>query len=230
MNSNAPTINTETTDLYSGWLDLYAAGAEGVATWSDTPPPFLDKLKPHFAPGAKALETCSGDGRISEVLASWGIDLTTLDLSPEALKQQQANFRRRALPEPRMVLGSATAIPLADEQFDAVVTINGFCQLDRPRVGMSEAARVLRPGGKLLLDVFTPKDETFGYGEQIAAQDFLYKGTLFRYFTAEQFAGIYRDIFRVVDLFESEWEDPAHGAFRPEKHRHHALIYVLEKL
>jgi hypothetical protein len=80
------------------------------------------------------------------------------------------------------------------------------------------------------LDIFTPKDGTFGFGEQIAAQDFLYKGTLFRYFDANQFAGIYEGLFRVVEMFESTWTDPAHGDFRPVSHDHHAIVYVLEKL
>jgi ubiquinone/menaquinone biosynthesis C-methylase UbiE len=128
-----------------------------------------------------------------------------------------------------MVVGSATDVPLGDAQFDAVVCINGFCQLDRPDVAVREVARVLRPGGKFLVDIFTPQDAAFGVGEQIAAQDFLYRGTLFRFFTAEQFAGIYEGVFRVVEMFETTWMDPPHGNFRPEKHLHAAVVYVFEK-
>ena len=68
-----------------------------------------------------------------------------------------------------MVVGSALNIPLADEQFDAVVCVDGFCQIDRPRVAMSEAARMLRRGGKFCFEIFTPADDTFGCGEQIGA-------------------------------------------------------------
>jgi ubiquinone/menaquinone biosynthesis C-methylase UbiE len=156
--------------------------------------------------------------------------VTALDLSPAALKLLDGNFKRRDLRTPLTVIGSATNIPLGDAQFDAVVCIDGFCQLDRPVLAMQEAARVLRPGGRFLLDIFTPKDGTFGKGEQIAAQDFLYRGTLFRYFNAEQFASIYKDLFRVVEVFEAAWSDPPHGEFRPEPHNHHALVYILEKI
>lgn len=232
MNTN-PKMNQDAGDVHSGWLELYSAATNGVPTWSESPPPFLDKLKPFIPsdpPKCKLLETCAGDGRITEVLVKWGADVTALDLSPAALQQLRNNFERRRLPQPLTVRGSATDIPLGDEQFDVVVCVNGFCQLDRPRLSMQEAARVLRPGGCFCLDIFTPKDETFGNGEQIAAQDFLYKGTLFRYFTAEQFTGIYKDFFRVVNMFESAWVDPPHGDFRPVSHNHHAIVYVLEKL
>ena len=220
----------QATDLYGGWHELYEAGSEGVPTWSESPPPFLDRLQPFLPPGTVTLETCSGDGRITETLVGWGALVTALDLSTAALKQLDANFKRRGLRPPMTVVGSATDVPLGDGQFDAAVCVNGFCQLDRPRLAMEEAARVLRPGGKFLLDVFTPKDGTFGQGEQLAAQDFLYKGCLFRFFNAEQFAGIYAGLFRVDEMFETAWSDPPHGEFRPVPHNHHALVYVLQKL
>jgi SAM-dependent methyltransferase len=229
MNSNSKS-KPETGDINSGWLELYAAATDGVPTWSESPPPFLDKLKPFILPKTKLLETCAGDGRITEALVEWGMDVTALDLSPAALQQLRNNFDRRGLAQPLTVRGSATDIPLGDEQFDAMICVNGFCQLDRPRLAMEEAARVLRPGGRFCLDVFTPKDGKFGVGEQIAAQDFLYKGTLFRYFNADQFVGIYKGLFRLVEMFEEGWRDPAHGDFRPVEHDHNALVLVLEKL
>lgn len=228
---NTQNSKTESSNVYSaGWLELYEASTEGVPTWSESPPPFLEKLRPFISSQKKILETCAGDGRITETLTAYGADVTALDLSPVALQQLRANFERRSRSCPLTVRGSATDIPLGDEQFDGVVCINGFCQLDRPRIAMAEAARVLRSGGRFYLDIFTPKDGTFGCGEQIAAQDFLYKGTLFRYFSADQFAGIYSGIFRVLDMFESAWSDPPHGEFRPVPHDHHALVYVLEKM
>jgi len=110
------------------------------------------------------------------------------------------------------------------------VCVDGICQLDRPRLAMEEAARVLRPGGLFMFDVFTPKDDTFGQGEQIGAQDFLYKGCLFRFFEAAQFEGLFAGLFRVIERFETVWSDPPHGDFRPQTHSHHANVFVLEKL
>jgi ubiquinone/menaquinone biosynthesis C-methylase UbiE len=230
MNSEAQNSKSDTSNVYSGWLELYQAGSEGVPVWSEAPPPFLEKLKPFVPPGTLTIETCCGDGRITEALVNWGAQVTAVDLSPEALKQLNANFCRRGIRPPLTVIGSACEVPLGDAQFDAAVCVNGFCQLHRPVLAMQEIARLLRPKGRFLLDIFTPSDSTFGQGEQIGAQDYLYRGTLFRYFTAQQFVGIYNKIFRVVEMFESTWRDPAHGEFRPTPHDHTALIYVLEKL
>lgn len=229
MNTNSNII-MKPTDIQIGWHELYRGGIEGVPVWSELPPPFMDKLIRYLPPGTATLETCCGDGRITAALVKWSVNVTALDLSPSALNQLAANIKRSGMLEPTTVAGSVTAMPFGDAQFDAVVCIDGFCQLDRPVLAMKEVARVLRPGGRFLVDIFTPKDETFGKGEQMGAQDFLYHNTLFRYFTAEQFAGIYKSLFRTIEMFEEKWRDPPHGDFRPEWHNHHALIYVFEKL
>ena len=230
MKTKCQRNNTETSDMYSGWFELYEAGSEGVPAWSEAPPPFLEDLKPFLRPGTVTLETCCGDGRITNTIVGWDAQVTALDLSPVALKQLVANFKHRGMPPPLTVVGSAIDIPLGDGQFDAVICVNGLCQIHRPHLAIQEAARVLRPGGKYLFDVFTPRDATFGSGEQIAAQDFLFKGCLFRYYFRHQFEPLFRNIFRVAEMFEAKWSDPAHGTFRPTPHDHHALVYILEKI
>lgn len=216
--------------MYAGWDDYYKTGTLGVPVWSESPPDFVNQFRKFLPAGSKVLELCAGDGRITAQLVKWGLDVTALDLSPTALKQMRANLERVGCSSPTMVLGSVLGIPLADEQFDAVICVDGFCQIDRPRIAMNEAARMLRPGGKFCFDIFTPDDETFGQGEKIGAQDFMFKGTLFKYFTAEQFEDIYRGIFNVVEVSSSRWTDPPHGEFRPITHTHDALIYTLEKI
>jgi ubiquinone/menaquinone biosynthesis C-methylase UbiE len=213
--------------IYAGWEVLYAAGAE--ENWSERPPPWFNESRAKISPGSKVLELCAGDGRITQELVATGHAVTALDIAPSALKAIQTNFQRRGLPHPLLVRGSATDIPLGDAQFDVIICVNGIGQLDRPAACIKEAARVLRPGGWFIFDVFTPDDETFGEGEQIGAQDFLYRGTLFRYFTANQFAPIYEAEFELVEMKEEEWMDPAHGEFRPVSHVHRALVYTLKK-
>jgi SAM-dependent methyltransferase len=48
------------------------------------------------------------------------------------------------------VLGDAHALPFADDTFDAVLTVKVFEHLDNPYVAAAEAARVLKPGGRLV--------------------------------------------------------------------------------
>ncbi len=51
------------------------------------------------------------------------------------------------------VCGDAHALPLATASFDTVVASQVFEHLHTPRLALSEVARVLRPGGHLLLAV-----------------------------------------------------------------------------
>ncbi|SRR5579875_1190735 len=50
------------------------------------------------------------------------------------------------------VVGDAHHLPFADEAFDAVITFNTFEHLREPKRAASEIHRVLKPGGKLILD------------------------------------------------------------------------------
>jgi N-(2-amino-2-carboxyethyl)-L-glutamate synthase len=214
---------------FRGWFDLYESSAESLGHWSGVVPPFFHQLNTHLPSRGSILELCCGDGRITEELVRLGAKVSALDLCPAALKQLQINFKHNALDVPMTIIGSAMDIPLGDEQFDAVVCINGFAHLHRPVRALREVARVLRPGGKFIVDVFTPEDQTFGKGEQIGAQAFLYKGCLFQFFNSEQFANIYRGTFVLAEKFAATWSDPPHNEFRPEAHQHHALVHVLQK-
>lgn len=59
--------------------------------------------------------------------------------------------RRRGI---RLVCGSVSALPFADASFDAVVSIDVLCHSGvEERQAVEEAARVLRPGGLLIVQV-----------------------------------------------------------------------------
>ena len=225
-----PHIEEVRSEFDQGWLDMYLAASEGTPAWGEDAPPFIDNILPHIRSGSDVLELCCGDGRATKKFVEHGAIVIGLDVSADAIHQLDGNFHAQKLKPPMTVIGSATKIPLGDEKFDAVICINGICQIDRPRLTMEEAARVLRPGGIFIFDVFTPLDQTFGAGEKIGPGSFLYKGCLFAFYTAEQFADVFKDKFRVKEMTESAWDDPPHGSFRPQPHRHHALIYVLEKI
>ncbi|GIF75266.1 class I SAM-dependent methyltransferase [Asanoa siamensis] len=98
-------------------------------------------------------------GRVLEVALGTGLNLahyapdvtiTGIELSPEML----AIARRRAADLGRAAdlrEGDAEHLPFGDGSFDTVVCAYALCSIPDPRAAIAEMARVLVPGGILLL-------------------------------------------------------------------------------
>jgi|GEM_PF-1142436 len=99
------------------------------------------------------LEVGPGEGGLTRLLVDRGHRVSALDLAVGWLKRLPEGVTR--------VAGELTALPFADRSFDAVVAaevIEHIPELDR---ALSEAARVLRPGGRLVVTV--PYRETLSF-------------------------------------------------------------------
>jgi SAM-dependent methyltransferase len=105
--------------------------------------------------GSRVLDLGAGFGGPAHWLRGAGADVLALDL-------EQANCTRcrRHNPELPMptVRADAVCLPLADASFDGVIAwcMLGFVE-DQPRL-LTEVARVLRPGGRFGVDVYTVRD------------------------------------------------------------------------
>jgi ubiquinone/menaquinone biosynthesis C-methylase UbiE len=78
------------------------------------------------------------------------IRLTGIELSPAMV--EVAHRRARELDiEVDLREGDAQSLPFPDDAFDTVVSTLSLCTIPDDRRAVSEAARVLRPGGRLLL-------------------------------------------------------------------------------
>jgi ubiquinone/menaquinone biosynthesis C-methylase UbiE len=79
-----------------------------------------------------------------------GTRVTGVELSPAMaeLGRERAAELGRAID---MQVGDAEHLDFADESFDTVVCTFGLCTIPDDRAAVSEAMRVLRPGGKILL-------------------------------------------------------------------------------
>jgi ubiquinone/menaquinone biosynthesis C-methylase UbiE len=111
-----------------------------------------------LAPGARLLDVGCGGGHLVRHIADERPDLALvgLDLSSGQLRRARdrlAASRARA----GFVMGSATTLPFADGAFDAVTSMGSLKHWPDRALGLSECARVLRPGGALVIGDFDPE-------------------------------------------------------------------------
>jgi ubiquinone/menaquinone biosynthesis C-methylase UbiE len=99
--------------------------------------------------GGRTLEVAAGTGRNLRYYGE-GVVLTAVDLSAEMLKlaQQRAAQLGRNV---EFSVADAQALPFDTAQFDTVVATLALCSIPDDRAGVAEMARVLRPGGRLML-------------------------------------------------------------------------------
>jgi ubiquinone/menaquinone biosynthesis C-methylase UbiE len=100
----------------------------------------------------RILDAGCGNGRYSKFIMRWADPdafIAGFDLSQRMLKR--ARRRMHAAARMNHVAADLTKIPFAGGLFDAIVCGYVLEHLPDPRPGLTELARVMRPGGKLLL-------------------------------------------------------------------------------
>jgi demethylmenaquinone methyltransferase / 2-methoxy-6-polyprenyl-1,4-benzoquinol methylase len=106
----------------------------------------------NVGPGSTALDVATGTGDLAIALARRGAEVTGSDFAPAMLE-----IARRKAPGLRFEEGDALDLSYPDDSFDAATVGFGarnFADLDR---GLAEMARVVRPGGRVVvLEITTP--------------------------------------------------------------------------
>lgn len=103
----------------------------------------------------------TGTGRTLEVFADKFDRGLGLDVNQTMLAYARANLKSKGLVRAQVRHGDIYALALADGQADAIVMHQVLHFLSDPSLAVREAARVLAPGGKLLIVDFAPHDLEF---------------------------------------------------------------------
>ena len=162
FDAGEPTAEASPREGYAAWAEDYddpgniVIALEQPAVWAR-----LDGV----APG-RALDAACGTGRHARRLADLGHEVTGVDLTPEMLERA-----RERVPEARFAEGDLRALPAPDAAFDLVVCGLALAHVPDLRPAVAELARVLRPGGRLVVSVLHPFQAHLGWHAPFRGSD-----------------------------------------------------------
>jgi SAM-dependent methyltransferase len=132
-------------------------------------------------PGLRVLDVGAGSGTFTNRLSAKGFDVTSTDVTDEALDVLRARVSGT------VVRADATALPFPAESFDAVVLAEVLEHVEDDAGALSEAARVLRPRGVLAITVprnpawFSQSDRWAGHVRRYTREELVGRVTAARF-------------------------------------------------
>jgi demethylmenaquinone methyltransferase/2-methoxy-6-polyprenyl-1,4-benzoquinol methylase len=104
-------------------------------------------------PGSRALDVATGTGDLAIALRERGADVVGVDFAEKMLE-----IARKKAPAIEFRAGNALALEFPDDEFDAATVGFGARNFDDLDRGLAEMARVVRPGGRVVvLEITTPQ-------------------------------------------------------------------------
>ena len=115
------------------------------------------------------LDLGTGTGRMLELLARDATRAVGVDQSPAMLALARERIAQAGLGQAQLRQGDIYAPPVERDAFDLVIVHQVLHFLDDPARALAEAARTLRPGGRLLIVDFA------AHGEEGLREDFAHR-------------------------------------------------------
>ena len=147
------------------------------------PEAFAGEMHRHYSPGrtweslvtgmaallrlGDVLDVGSGDGAAAAYLAPYCRSLVCVDTSARMI--EAARERLAEYPNARAQVADVEDLPFRAASFDSVIVFHTLAYAEHPPRALEECARVLRPGGRLVilsLDKHEQEDVTAAYGER----------------------------------------------------------------
>jgi ArsR family transcriptional regulator len=128
------------------WADSVAGHMERHYSPGRTWESALRGLLGLMAPG-DVIDIASGDGALAELVAPRARSVLCVDVSPRIAAAGRARLAH--LSHVTFEVADMHALPLEDARFDAALLMHALSYAHDPAAVLREAARVLRPGGRL---------------------------------------------------------------------------------
>jgi ubiquinone/menaquinone biosynthesis C-methylase UbiE len=119
------------------------------------------------APMGRVLDVGTGTGRMIELFAAQSTKFTAIDNNVEMLRIARSKLAdidsavsKPGEPKPsvEIMLGDFNQLPLADNSYDTILFHQVLHYAQAPENVVAEAARVLAPGGRIIIVDFAPHD------------------------------------------------------------------------
>lgn len=134
------------------WTALARAGCDVYRDHLNTPA-FFQTLP--TVTGLTGIDIGCGEGYNTRLLAKLGARMTAIDISPVFIEKA----KEAEIAEPLNItysIASATELPYNNETFDFAASFMCLMDIPDPKPGLSEAYRVLKPGGFLQFSISHP--------------------------------------------------------------------------
>jgi len=147
------------------------------------PEAFAGEMERHYSPGrtwqslaagfaallrlGDVLDAGCGDGAVAGYLAPFCKSLVCVDVDPRMIEAAEDRLAR--YPNARAEVADVHDLPQRASSFDSVLLFHTLTYAEKPQRVLEECARVLRPGGRLVvlvLDAHEQTDVTAPYGER----------------------------------------------------------------
>ena len=147
------------------------------------PESFAGEMERHYSPGrtwqslavgfaallrlGDVLDVGCGDGSVARYLAPYCASLLCVDSNPRMIEAAKGRVDR--FPNARAEVADVHDLPYRAASFDSILLFHTLTYAEKPQRALEECARVLRPGGRvvvLALDAHEQASVTGPYGER----------------------------------------------------------------
>jgi SAM-dependent methyltransferase len=115
----------------------------------------------HLLPPVTVADLGCGEGYLTIETSRWAAQVIAVDRSTEVLKRARALAARRRVSNVTWKRGELESVPIADDTVDVSMLSQALHHADDPTRALQEAARILVPGGRVLVLDLREHEETW---------------------------------------------------------------------